>query len=105
MIVGSLGMLPSASLGDGSQPGFYEPIHGSAPDIAGKGIANPIAAILTASMLLRYSFDLNAEADSIDQAVIRTLEDGLRTGDIARKGEPTVGTREMGQAIRDRIAG
>jgi 3-isopropylmalate dehydrogenase len=103
MIVGSLGMLPSASLGDGSQPGFYEPIHGSAPDIAGKGIANPIAAILTASMLLRYSFDLNAEADAIDAAVVGALEDGLRTGDIARTGEPTVGTREMGAAIRERM--
>jgi 3-isopropylmalate dehydrogenase len=103
MIVGSLGMLPSASLGDGSQPGFYEPIHGSAPDIAGRGIANPIAAILTASMLLRYSFDLNAEADAIDAAVVKALEDGLRTGDIARAGETTVGTREMGDAIRERI--
>ncbi|MBW3622099.1 MAG: 3-isopropylmalate dehydrogenase, partial [Armatimonadetes bacterium] len=103
MIVGSLGMLPSASLGDGSQPGFYEPIHGSAPDIAGQGIANPIAAILTASMLLRYSFDLNDEADAIDAAVVTALEDGLRTGDIARPGEARAGTREMGEAIRERI--
>ena len=104
MIVGSLGMLPSASLGDGSQPGFYEPIHGSAPDIAGKGVANPIGAILTASMLLRYSFDLNAEADAINAAVVGALEDGLRTGDIARAGEATVGTARMGQAIRDRLS-
>jgi 3-isopropylmalate dehydrogenase len=103
MIVGSLGMLPSASLGDGSQPGFYEPIHGSAPDIAGKGIANPIAAILTASMLLRYSFNLNTEADAIDAAVLQVLEDGLRTKDIARQDETTVSTREMGDAIRQRM--
>lgn len=102
MIVGSLGMLPSASVGDGSQPGFFEPIHGSAPDIAGKGIANPCAATLTASMLLRLQFHLEAEADAVDAAVMRALEDGFRTGDIAGGG-PAVSTSAMGAAIRDRL--
>ena len=81
MITGSIGMLPSASLGK-TKLGLYEPSHGSAPDIAGKDIANPIATILSASMMLRYSFDLDAEADAVEAAVQQVLTDGYRTGDI-----------------------
>ncbi len=103
MITGSLGMLPSASLADGSF-GLYEPSHGSAPDIAGKGIANPIATILSLSMLLRYSLKLEREADAIDSAVTSVLDEGLRTADIAEKGAPFLSTGEMGSAIRSRIA-
>ena len=102
MITGSLGMLPSASLSDGTF-GLYEPSHGSAPDIAGKGIANPIATILSASMLLRYSLGLNEEADALDGAVTAVLDAGLRTADIAGKGAAYLSTSQMGQAIRDRI--
>jgi 3-isopropylmalate dehydrogenase len=99
MLVGSLGMLPSASLGDGSAPGFYEPIHGTAPDIAGQDKANPLAAILTAAMLLRYSFKREAEAAKIEQAVARALRAGLRTADIAQPGTTLVGTAAMGDAV------
>ncbi len=102
MITGSLGMLPSASLADGSF-GLYEPIHGSAPDIAGKDIANPLATILSASMLLRYSLGLTAEASAIDAAVAAVLDAGIRTCDIAEPGGPTVGTVEMGNAVCKRI--
>ncbi|MGL4740911.1 MAG: 3-isopropylmalate dehydrogenase [Sarcina sp.] len=102
MITGSIGMLPSASLGDGSF-GMYEPIHGSAPDIAGKGIANPLATILSAAMMLRYSFGLDTEAIDIENAVIKVLEEGYRTGDINSKGMNLVGTREMGQLVIDAI--
>lgn len=102
MITGSLGMLPSASLGDGSF-GLYEPIHGSAPDIAGKNIANPIATILSASMMLRYSFGLKKEASAIDSAVTKVLEDGLRTADIAEEGASFVSTAAMGKAVCERI--
>jgi len=102
MITGSLGMLPSASLADGSF-GLYEPSHGSAPDIAGKSIANPIATIMSASMMLRYSFGLDAEASAIDSAVTAVLEAGLRTGDIAEAGVTPVSTSVMGKAICDRI--
>lgn len=102
MLPGSLGMLPSASLGDGG-PGLYEPIHGSAPDIAGQGIANPLATILAAAMLLRHSLSLNSEADAIESAVERVLADGLRTADIARGGEST-GCEAMGTAVVDRLA-
>lgn len=102
MITGSLGMLPSASLADGSF-GLYEPSHGSAPDIAGKNIANPIATIMSASMMLRYSFGLDAEASAIDSAVTAVLEAGLRTGDIAEAGVTPVSTSVMGKAICDRI--
>jgi 3-isopropylmalate dehydrogenase len=99
MLVGSLGMLPSASLGDGSLPGFHEPVHGSAPDIAGQGKANPLAAIRTAAMLLRYSFGLNAEADAIEAAVTATLRDGLRTQDIMQPGKTLASTSQIGDAV------
>ncbi len=102
MLPGSLGMLPSASLGDGG-PGLYEPIHGSAPDIAGQGIANPLATILAAAMLLRHSLNLNAEAEAIEAAVQQVLADGLRTADIASGGE-TTGTEAMGTAVVERLA-
>ena len=102
MITGSIGMLPSASLND-TKFGLYEPSGGSAPDIAGKGIANPIATILSAAMMLRYSFDLDKEADAIENAVRKVLADGVRTGDIMPQGDSTgitkVGTSGMGDAI------
>ena len=97
-ITGSIGMLPSASLGDGTL-GLYEPIHGSAPDIAGLGVANPIATILSAAMMLRYSFDLGVEADALEAAVERVLEAGYRTGDIAKPGEARVRCVEMGDLV------
>jgi 3-isopropylmalate dehydrogenase len=99
MLVGSLGMLPSASLGDGSLPAFYEPVHGSAPDIAGQGKANPIAAVRTAAMLLRYSFHLDAEADAIEAAVADVLRSGLRTGDIMQPGKTLASTSQIGDAV------
>ena len=102
MLTGSLGMLPSASLGaekNGKRAALYEPVHGSAPDIAGKGVANPIATILSAAMMLRYSFALNREAALIEQAVALVLEEGLRTGDIYQPETKKVGTIEMGDAI------
>ncbi|AIY80693.1 3-isopropylmalate dehydrogenase [Clostridium botulinum] len=102
MITGSIGMLPSASLGDGTL-GMYEPIHGSAPDIAGKGIANPLATILSAAMMLRYSFDLESEAKLIEGAVLSVLEDGYRTGDIMSEGKIKVGTNEMGDLVCKKI--
>ena len=102
MITGSIGMLPSASIGETGK-GMYEPIHGSAPDIAGKGIANPIATILSCAMMLRYSFGLRAEADAIEAAVEKTLNDGYRTADIASKGEKALSTKEMGDMIRSNI--
>ena len=98
MVTGSLGMLPSASLGD-TRPGLYEPVHGSAPDIAGEDKANPIAAILSAAMMLRYSLGEPLAAQSIEKAVSRALEGGARTPDIARVGEAAVGTCEMGERI------
>ncbi len=101
-IVGSLGLLPSASLADGSF-GLYEPSGGSAPDIAGKGIANPIAQILSAALMLRYSFSENEAALAIEKAVDETLGAGLRTADLARPGEKSVSTTEMGQAILERL--
>lgn len=102
MITGSIGMLPSASIGETGR-GMYEPIHGSAPDIAGKGIANPIATILSCAMMLRYSFGLSAEADAIEAAVEKALNDGHRTADIAYGGEKTLSTHEMGEVIRANI--
>jgi 3-isopropylmalate dehydrogenase len=101
---GSLGMLPSASLGkknerSGSQPGLYEPVHGTAPDIAGQGLANPIACILSLAMCLRYSFGRVDDAKLIDRAVESVLDEGLRTGDIMQPGKKQVGTREMGDAV------
>ena len=101
-ITGSIGLLPSASLGDGTR-GLYEPIHGSAPDIAGTGKANPIATILSAAMMLRYSFDQKAEADCIEAAVDKALNDGCRTGDIAGPGEEALNCAGMTRAILDRI--
>ncbi len=98
MLTGSIGMLPSASLGEGRR-GMYEPIHGSAPDIAGRDIANPIATILSAAMMLQYSFDLGKEADAIYHAVNVVLDAGLRTADIAASGAGTIGTLEMGARI------
>ena len=97
ILAGSMGMLPSASIG--GRVGLYEPVHGTAPDIAGQGVANPIAAILSAAMLLRYSLSLGADADRIDAAVIRVLEQGHRTRDVHAAGTKLVGTKEMGDLI------
>jgi 3-isopropylmalate dehydrogenase len=102
MVTGSIGMLPSASLGE-TRKGLYEPIHGSAPDIAGKGIANPIATILSLAMMFKYTFNLNKEADAIENAVKKVLDEGYRTGDIMSEGKTKVGTIEMGELIRSRI--
>jgi 3-isopropylmalate dehydrogenase len=110
MLTGSLGMLASASLGEmdpktKKRKALYEPVHGSAPDIAGKGVANPIAMIASFGMALRYSFNLGKQADMIDKAIAATLAKGLRTGDIAGPGTRTVGTREMGDAILAELEG
>lgn len=98
MLTGSIGMLPSASL-DSNNKGMYEPCHGSAPDIAGKGLANPLATILSVSMMLRYTFNQPAAADAIEKAVSLVLDQGLRTGDIMSDGMKKVGTAEMGDAV------
>jgi len=98
MLTGSIGMLPSASL-DSSGKGMYEPIHGSAPDIAGKGIANPLATILSVAMMLRYSLNAPELAEKVESAVGKVLDAGLRTPDIATDGGPAVGTQEMGDAV------
>ena len=103
MITGSIGMLSSASLNE-SKFGLYEPSHGSAPDIAGLDLANPIATILSAAMMLRYSFDLDKEADAVEQAVRQVLKDGYRTGDIMSDGCEKTGTKEMGDLICSQIA-
>ncbi|OEH84405.1 3-isopropylmalate dehydrogenase [Desulfuribacillus stibiiarsenatis] len=102
MLTGSIGMLASASIGAGNNA-MYEPIHGSAPDIAGMNIANPIATILSAAMMLRFSFNQVKEADAIETAVAAVLEKGLRTGDLAVKGQPTLSTTEMGAAIIEEL--
>lgn len=102
MVTGSIGMLSSASLNETSF-GLYEPSHGSAPDIAGKGIANPIATILSAAMLLRYSLNLDEEADAVEAAVQAVLKEGYRTGDIMSEGCTKVGTEKMGDLIAERI--
>ena len=104
MLTGSLGMLPSASLGEvdaktRKRKAMYEPVHGSAPDIAGKGIANPIAMIASFGMALRYSFDMGKEADLIDQAIAAALAKGLRTADIKSPGAEVVSTAQMGDAV------
>jgi len=96
-IVGSIGVLGSASIG--GPVGLYEPVHGSAPDIAGKGIANPLGAILSVAMMLRYSFHLPTEADCVESAVVSVLRTGYRTRDLAKPGEPVIGTTEMGGKI------
>ncbi len=103
MLTGSIGMLPSASLGENK--GLYEPVHGSAPDIAGQGIANPCAMILSAAMMLRYSFNLLDAADAVEKAVEQVLNEGFRTADLyrGRQGEKKVGTSEMGKLIAERI--
>ena len=109
MLTGSLGMLPSASLGEmdpktKKRKALYEPVHGSAPDIAGKSIANPIAMIASFGMALRYSFDLGKQADMIEQAIAATLARGLRTADIKSEGTTVVSTEEMGSAILEELA-
>jgi 3-isopropylmalate dehydrogenase len=108
MLTGSLGMLPSASLGAADATGFrralYEPVHGSAPDIAGKGIANPLAAILSAAMMLRHSFDMAAEADRVEAAVRGVLDSGLRTADVMQPGMTRVSTAAMGDAVVKALA-
>jgi 3-isopropylmalate dehydrogenase len=98
MLTGSIGMLPSASLNERNR-GLYEPSHGSAPDIAGKGIANPLATILSAAMMLRYSLDRAEQADRIEAAVRQVLAQGLSTADIAMPGSTSVGTVAMGNAV------
>jgi len=98
MLTGSIGMLPSASLNEDNR-GLYEPSHGSAPDIAGKGVANPLATILSAAMLLRFSLARPELADRIEAAVRGVLAQGLRTADIAGRGERAIGTQEMGDAV------
>jgi 3-isopropylmalate dehydrogenase len=98
MLTGSIGMLPSASL-DKDNKGMYEPCHGSAPDIAGQGIANPLATILSAAMMLRYSLNEVAAADAIEAAVSKVLDQGLRTGDIWSAGMEKVSTEQMGEAV------
>jgi 3-isopropylmalate dehydrogenase len=102
MLTGSLGMLPSASL-SASGTGLYEPVHGTAPDIAGKDMANPLAAILSVGMMFRYSLDLPAAADSIDRAVAQVLAEGYRTADIAGSGDDVVGCRTMGELVIERL--
>ncbi len=107
MLTGYLGLFPSAALGAKNKAGemrsMYEPIHGSAPDIAGKGIANPIATILSFAMALRYSLDLDKEAEALEKAVQIVLNEGLRTKDILSKGTREVSTSEMGDAIISKL--
>lgn len=104
MIAGSMGMLPSASLGESGRPGLYEPIHGSAPDIAGQNIANPLATILSTAMMLRSSLGLEEEAIAIESAVAQVLADGVRTADIARAGESFIGTIEMSERVAQALS-
>ena len=108
-LTGSLGLLPSASLGDpddqGRRRGLYEPVHGSAPDIAGQGKANPIAMLLSMSMMLRYSLDMGDAADTVEAAVTSVLDTGIRTADIAREGDTIVSTAELGDEIAKAVAG
>jgi 3-isopropylmalate dehydrogenase len=102
MLPGSLGMLPSASIGS-SGPGLYEPIHGSAPDIAGKGIANPLATILAAAMLCRHSLGLSDEAQQIEDAVRKVLAQGHRTADLVPRGNASIGTEAMTQKVLENL--
>jgi 3-isopropylmalate dehydrogenase len=108
MLTGSLGMLPSASLGaadaTGRRRALYEPVHGSAPDIAGANKANPLATILSYAMMLRYSFDLGEEADLVERSVRSVLDRGLRTADLMQEGKTLVSTTDMGQAVIDEMA-
>jgi 3-isopropylmalate dehydrogenase len=105
VLAGSLGLLPSASLGDGTR-GLYEPIHGSAPDIAGKGIANPLGTIMSAAMLLRHSLGLDEEARAVEKAVDSAVTSGARTGDMGPElvGQRPISTRDMGAAVCERLA-
>ncbi|MCC6503353.1 MAG: 3-isopropylmalate dehydrogenase [Deltaproteobacteria bacterium] len=105
MLTGSIGMLPSASIGSDKRRAMYEPIHGSAPDIAGKGIANPIATILSAAMMLKYSFDMNEASDLIERAVEKVLARGLRTADIMQPGKTKASCSEMGAAVLKELEG
>ena len=98
MLAGSMGLLPSASLGEGTR-GLYEPIHGSAPDIAGRGIANPYATILSVALMLRHSLKLEQEAQLLERAVSTAIDNGARTADIARAGSPPIGTHAAGDAV------
>ena len=102
MLTGSIGLLPSASIGDGA-PGLYEPIHGSAPDIAGQDKADPIATILSVAMMFRYSFHLADEAEAVERAVDAALAEGWRTPDLAGPGDEAIGTRRMGDEIYKHI--
>jgi 3-isopropylmalate dehydrogenase len=104
MLTGSLGMLPSASLG-AEGPGLFEPVHGSAPDIAGRGIANPLATFLSAALMLRHGLGMDEPAREIEAAVDSTLERGLRTPDLAAQGEDSVGTGEMTNAVLGSLIG
>jgi 3-isopropylmalate dehydrogenase len=104
MLTGSIGMLPSASLG-ASGPGVFEPVHGSAPDIAGQDKANPLAQVLSAAMMLRYGLDQPAAADAIENAVLQVLAQGDRTGDILSPGTKLLGCRAMGEALIQAIQG
>ena len=106
MLVGSLGMLPSASIGDGNGPGVFEPCHGSAPDIAGKDVANPLALILSAAMMLRYDLDRDAEATILERSVEAVLDMKLRTADIKQEGDGCrlVGCIDMGKAVADIVS-
>ena len=105
VITGSIGMLPSASMGAGGpgHPGLFEPIHGSAPDIAGQGKANPLATILSVAMMLRHAFDLGREADAIENAVRKTLQQGFRTGDIMEPGKILLNTSAMGDKVLENL--
>jgi 3-isopropylmalate dehydrogenase len=103
VLAGSMGLLPSASLGE-RRSGMYEPIHGSAPDIAGKGIANPVAAILSAAMLLRHSLDMEAEARAVEAAVYAVLSAGHRTADLVRPDQKAATTQEMGDLVCRELA-
>lgn len=102
MLAGSLGMLPSASIGD-SNRGLYEPVHGSAPDIAGKGLANPCGTIASAAMLLRHSLELDKEADAVESAIRGVIESGARTADLAIAGDAVMSTAEMTEAISHQL--
>ena len=102
VLVGSLGLLPSASLGEG--PGLFEPVHGSAPDLAGRGVANPLGAIASAALLLRYALELPEAAQAVEQGISAALAAGARTADIALAGEPSLTTREMGEMVAGRVA-
>lgn len=103
VLAGSLGMLPSASLGEAGRPGLFEPVHGAAPDIAGQGKANPVGSLLSAAMLLRYSLGRTAEAVAVEAAVTAVLEGGIRTPDVARRGDRVVSTAQFGAEVRQRL--